>query len=183
MPTYISLLRGINVSGQNKIKMDRLKEMYENLHFTNIITYIQSGNVIFQCKKTDPDDLAIEISTCIKSTFGMEIPVMVFEKNELKEIVFKNPFLTDEKKEISYQHVTFLARMPDKFSKESFVQYKSPVEEMAHFDRAIYLYCPNGYGKTKLTNSLFESKLNVGATTRNLRTTTELLNIAEKLTK
>lgn len=181
MTTYISLLRGINVSGQKKIKMDDLKEIYENLHFINTQTYIQSGNVVFQYDKSEQKDLELKISSQIQKYVGFFVPIIVLETLELKEIVERNPYLVDKTKDISHLHVTFLSSKPEQIDFEIFYHNKSQVEEFALIEKAVYLYCPNGYGKTKLTNTFFENKLKVKATTRNWKTTTELLNIAEKL--
>ena len=180
MTTYISMLRGINVSGQKMIKMDALKEMYEDLHFTNIQTYIQSGNVIFNDNHTEQIDLGQRISNELMRKFGFEIPVIVLDTVELKEIIEKNPFTSDKTKEISHLHVTFLSSKTELIDNGLFYQKKAPGEEFAITEKAVYLYCPKGYGQTKLTNAFFESKLKVGATTRNWKTTLELFRIAEK---
>ena len=180
MTTYISMLRGINVSGQKMIKMDALKEMYEDLHFTNIQTYIQSGNVIFNDNHTEQIDLGQRISNELMRKFGFEIPVIVLDTVELKEIIEKNPFTSDKTKEISHLHVTFLSSKTELIDNGLFYQKKAPGEEFAITENAVYLYCPKGYGQTKLTNAFFESKLKVGATTRNWKTTLELHRIAAK---
>jgi uncharacterized protein (DUF1697 family) len=179
MTTYISLLRGINVSRQKLIKMDVLKKMYEDLHFVNIQTYIQSGNVIFQAKKSENKDLETRISSQIQRCFGFEVPVIVLETGELKDIVERNPYKADKTKDISYLHVTFLSSEPEHINLELINIKRSPVEGFTLFERAVYLYCPNGYGKTKLTNTFLENILKVSATTRNWKTTVELFTIAE----
>ena len=178
MTTYISLLRGINVSGQKMVKMPVLKEMYESLHFTNILTFIQSGNVVFQCKKSENKDLEKIISGQIQKNFGFEVPVIVLDTDELTAIIERNPYKDDNTKDISYLHVTFLSSTPEQINFETIPKLKSPGEEISLIERAVYLYCPNGYGKTKLTNTLLENRLKVGATTRNWKTTLELLNMA-----
>ena len=180
MTTYISILRGINVSGQKMIKMDALKEMYEDLHFTNIQTYIQSGNVIFQSVQSEPKDLRQRISNELMKKFGFEIPVIVLDTIELKEIAERNPFKSNKTKDISHLHVTFLSSKPERIDNTMIIQNKAKEEEFAITDKAVYLYCPNGYGRTKWTNTFFENKLKVEATTRNWKTTIELLRIAEK---
>ena len=180
MTTYISILRGINVSGQKIIKMDALKEMYEDLHFNNIQTYIQSGNVIFQNTQSRQIDLGQIISNELTGKFGYEVPVIVLDTVELKEIIERNPFTSDEIKDISHLHVTFLSSKPERIDDVLIYQKKASEEEFAITEKAVYLYCPNGYGRTKLTNTFFENRLKVGATTRNWKTTIELLRIAEK---
>jgi uncharacterized protein (DUF1697 family) len=179
MTTYLSLLRGINVSGQKTVKMDALKEMYEDLHFVNVRTYIQSGNVIFEGKKSNRKDLEMLISNQLQKHFGFEVPVIILESGELKDITARNPYRDDMTKDISYMHVTFLSSKPAPVTLATINKVASPGEELTITDKAVYLYCPNGYGKTKLTTTFLEKTLKVGATTRNWKTALELLNIAE----
>jgi uncharacterized protein (DUF1697 family) len=178
MATYISILRGINVSGQKVIKMDVLKVLYEDLNFKNVKTYIQSGNIVFQYTSTAHTELEQLISRKINQQFGFDVSVMVMNIEKLTRIISNNPFIKDETKDISHLHVTFLSSVIEKVDKEIINQYKSAGEEFLISDDVIYLYCPNGYGKTKLSNTFFEKKLKVGATTRNWKTTNELLKIA-----
>ncbi|PKP29913.1 MAG: hypothetical protein CVU00_14140 [Bacteroidetes bacterium HGW-Bacteroidetes-17] len=181
MQTYISLLRGINVSGQKIIKMAALKKMYEDLKFMNVQTYIQSGNVVFQASETTKEELETLISNQIKSDFGFEVPVLVLDTKELKEIMEQNPFALDQNKNSSSIYITFLSSKPGQIDQEILRQKQVIGEEFILTEKAVYLYCPNGYGKTKLTNTFIENRLQVRATTRNLKTTNELLRIAENL--
>lgn len=181
MPTFISILRGINVSGQKLIKMEALKEMYEKLGFTSIQTYIQSGNVVFRSENSDPVSLEKMISQQILKSTGFEVPVIVLDLADLKEIISNNPFLTDSSKEISHLHVTILSAIPDDVIAEKMNAKKSPDEDYSFVGRAIYLYCPNGYGRTKLHNNFIEKAGKVPATTRNWKTILEIFNIAERL--
>lgn len=178
METYISILRGINVGGRNKIKMDALMSLYKNLDFVNIRSYVQSGNVIFSSKKNDVKVLENQISLQIKKAFGLDVPVFVLNVNTLKDIIKGNPFTKDNKKNSAFMHVTFLSNQPKQFDKESIYKKRSENEEIAFVSNAVYLYCPNGYGNTKLSNNFLERKLNVPATTRNWKTTTELFTLA-----
>lgn len=181
MHTYISILRGINVGGKRIIKMAELKEMCVKLGFTNIATFIQSGNVIFQAKKFNAKELSIIISTAIVETFGFDVPVIVMELKELQKIKTTNPFLKDSSKAIEFLHVTFLSDIPiaEEFNKIKQGDYKSV--EFYIIEKAIYLYCPDGYSNSKLTNGFLENKLKVTATTRNWKTINELIAIGESL--
>lgn len=165
------------------IKMDALRHLYADLGFTNVQTYIQSGNVVFQNKETRLQDLEKKIAKKIFEQFGFEVPVLVKEIEELKKIVKNNPFTSDKTKDASYLHITFISAQPDKTNLDKIKEGQYQPEEFELLDKTIYLYCPNGYGNSKLTNSFFERKLKVVATTRNWKTTNELLNIAEKLLK
>jgi Uncharacterized protein conserved in bacteria len=181
MKTYISILRGINVSGQKIIAMAALREMYEYLGFRNVQTYIQSGNVIFQDDRYESSELTTVIFNQILKQFGFEVPVIVLTIETLERIITNSPFKNEESKDARYLHVTFLASPPVMADDEGVLMRKSDDEDVAITDEALYLYCPNGYGKTKLTNSFIEAKLNVVATTRNWKTANELLRISLKV--
>ena len=181
MQTYIAILRGINVGGKRIIKMLALKEMFITLGYQNIATYIQSGNVVLQSKKANPIKLAEVITNAISKTFGFDVPVIVFEYETLNNIVEENEFFKHKSKSVEHLHITFLA---DELTKENQAKIKRedylPDEFLIH-GKAIYLYCPNGYSKSKLTNDFFEKKLRVNATTRNWKTTLAIKEIANQI--
>ena len=178
MTTYISILRGINVSGKKLIKMDALKAMYEQLGFQNAITYVQSGNVVFSSEIEDSKNLEQLIKTKIKEVFDFEVPIIVLTKDELAEIVANNPFSKDATKDKEFLHFTFLAAQPGNINVEDIASKKQEGEDIAFSNKVIYLYCPLGYGNTKLSTNFLESQLKVEATTRNYNTTTALLKLA-----
>jgi uncharacterized protein (DUF1697 family) len=181
MKTCISMLRGINISGHKIIKMDALKVLYAELGFTHVQTYIQSGNVVFMHTSADLAELEKIIVDGIRQKFGCEVPVIVKEMEELKQIVASNPFLNDNKKDISKIYLTFLYSVPDmeRFSKIG--EGQNFEEEYKLTGNTIYIYCPNGYGNTKLSTNFLESKLKLSATSRNWKTILELLKIAEEI--
>ena len=180
MKTYISILRGINVSGKRMIKMGDLQKLYESLGFKNIHTYIQSGNVVFQFKKSKTAELEKKISKLINDKYNFEVPVLVLETDELRLILENNPFVNTRNEDSTKLHVTFLEDAPDKAAIAKISGNLSPDEYLIN-GKAIYLFCPNGYGNTKLNNNFFESKLKLTATTRNWKTSNELLKIAESI--
>lgn len=181
MKIYISILRGINVSGHKLIKMDALRKSFESMQFSNVKTYLQSGNIIFSYDDIEEKNLEEQISKEIEKEFGFDVPVIVLSIERLKQIIDHNPFVKDPIKDTLFLHITFLSSKPKEFSKDKIVEKKDKEEEIAFSDSAIYLYCPNGYGNTKLSNNFLERNLNVIATTRNWRTTNELLKIAEQI--
>ena len=157
MAVYVSILRGINVSGKNKLKMDELKAMYKSLGFTNITTYIQSGNVVFESKAID--NLAQLIEDKIKQSFQLDVPVIIRTKEELSSTFTQNPFLSEKDIEMEKLHVTYLSETPQQ---ENLIKIASNNYEPDRFiikNKKVYVYCPNGYGKTKLNNTFFEKKL------------------------
>ena len=177
MNTYISLLRGINVNGQRKIQMKDLAELYALLGFEKIVTYVQSGNVVFSSKLNTISKLAQIIEKGIEDKFGYVVPVKVMEQNELQKIISGNPFLKVKGIDITKLHVTFLSSAPTKENLKKIISADDDNDKMVIAGKEIYLLCPNGYGRTKLTNSFFENKLKTKATTRNWKTVNALMEL------
>ena len=181
MTSYISILRGINVGGHNPVKMEALRQLYTELGYSDIQSYIQSGNVIFRSTLTDPHYLEKSIQEKFFEVFGWNVSVLVLSSEELKTALVNNPFIKDELKNTAFMHLTFLSGIPDKTNLEKIhAGYYLP-DEFYISGKTIYLYCPTGYGNTKLSNTFFENKLNLTATTRNLKTSSVLLSMAENL--
>jgi uncharacterized protein (DUF1697 family) len=177
MKTYISILRGINVSGQKKIIMTDLKLLYEALGFSDVVTYIQSGNVVFKTNlKTTTTKLAKLIEDKIKGNYGFEVPVIIRTQNELQNIIDRNPFTNDE---IESLYVTFLSNQPNTNYLEKLENVNYLPDKFEIIDKEIYLSV-NSYGNTKLSNNFFESKLKVTATTRNLKTIMKLIELVNE---
>jgi uncharacterized protein (DUF1697 family) len=180
MITYIALLRGVNVSGKNIIKMSELKQLFIDLGFYDVITYIQSGNVIF--KSPIKKQILIEdaIVSEIFKQFEHDVHVLVLTKDKLTTIFNSNPFLTKNPTiNISKLHVTFLNTEPDISNKHDIeaLVIESEDEFIIH-KNSVYLHCPNGQAKTKLTTNLFEKKLKSPATTRNWKTISKLVELS-----
>jgi uncharacterized protein (DUF1697 family) len=175
--TYVSMLRGVNVSGQNKIAMGDLRATFVGLGHSDVQTYIQSGNVISTSRSTRPLEVASAIEKRIERDCGLAVKVVVRTKEELALVLRDNPFLgkgTDPTK----LHVTFLADRPDPTLVSQVEEHKEPVDEFGVGTREVYLHCPAGYGRTKLNNAFWERRLRVAATTRNWKTVTTLLVLA-----
>lgn len=181
MPTYISILRGINISGHRIIKMEALRGMYAKLGYADIQTYIQSGNVIFRSSSASVQEIEREISKEIESCFGFDVPVIVLDSDELRQVISDNPFVKDDTIDISKVHVTFLSAIPETEKYELIREGDYQGDKFCLVNRSIYVYCPNGYGNTKLNTNFIESRLKVAATSRNWKTTLELLRMAEMI--
>ena len=181
MQTYIAILRGINVSGKNTIKMDKLNELFVRLNFQNVKTYIQSGNMVFQSKSTDYQAFEKQIQDKIREEFGFEVPVMVIQKSDWDFMATNNPFVNKRQEDITKLHVTFFSKMPEQALFEKIKDGNYAADEFIISDKSIYLFCPNGYGNTKLSNNFFENKLKITATTRNWKTVNELMTMAESI--
>ena len=174
--TYISMLRGINVSGQKMIKMTELKVLYESLRLNNVATYIQSGNVIFQSKEKDPVSLGDAIEKAIERTFGFSVTVVLRQPAEFQRVINKCPFLGSAKIDESRVYVTFLKSRPASALVKAMALVPNKSNDTYQISgNEIYLHCPDGYGKTMLSIAFFEKYLKVPATTRNWKTVQTLL--------
>ena len=180
MNKYISLLRGINVSGQKRIKMADLRLHLESIGLTNVQTYIQSGNVIFCSKLKDASKIKESIENKILEVYNFSVPTMILTKPRLEKTISGNPFNLD-RIDFSKLFITFLDSVPKNNSIENIGKFKGENEKFILSEDVIYLYCPNGFGRTKLTNNLFENKLNVTATTRNWKTSSKLLEMINEI--
>ena len=151
--------------------MQDLRTLLVSLEFQNVQTYIQSGNIILDSNQLK-QDIVEQIKTGIKKTFGYDVPVIIRTVSEWKDTITNNPYPISEEKLVYF---TFLSRVPENTNIEI---NGGPDDEFTIYKDVVYLYCLTGYGKTKLSNNLFERKLKVEATTRNYRTTLKLLELA-----
>jgi len=179
METYIALLRGINVSGQKMIPMDGLKTLFGKLGFTEVTSFIQSGNLIFQEKKAEDSlTLSKRIHKAIQKSYGFEVPVQIRTRDQLREIIQTNPFLKARGIDPKKLHTTFLAQVPDSEKRDALQKIRFDADQFRITGSEVYLYCPLGYGNSKVTNAFFENKLGVQATTRNWNTVQSLYRLA-----
>lgn len=178
MNVFIAFLRGINVGGQKKIKMAELKICLEDSGFQQVVTYIQSGNIVVQ-SNMDPIKVRSAIENAIRKVFGFEVPVLVTTADEIESILNKNPYLgIAEEKQLYFV-------LPYNTPKKAFVSNLDPQdyphEEFHITDNCVYLNCKIGAGKAKLSNTIVERKLQLTATTRNLRTMQKMVQLARSI--
>ena len=178
MTTFISLLRGINVSGQKQIRMEDLRAVYEALGLEKVRSYVQSGNVLFNSFETDPARLARLIETQIERTFGFTTPVITRTVTDLEQVLANNPFLNERQAEPTSLYVTLLSALPSEGARNVINNPSKDGDEFFLAGREVYVFCPNGYGRTKLNNTFFEKKLGITATTRNWKTVSTLYRMA-----
>ncbi len=177
MNTYISLLRGINVSGQKKVRTADLKSLYESLELGNVQTYVQSGNVVFDSEEQDVEKLKNSIEAQIEAIFGFSVPVLIRSADDFQRVIKGHPFAHEDPIRVL---VTFLYELPEESKLAELSLYKNKVDQFALGEQEIFLFCPGGYGKTKLSNNFFEKKLGVVATTRNWKSVNTLYEMASK---
>lgn len=176
MRTYVALLRAINLGSRNKIAMADLRSLFAALEAEDVTTYVQSGNVVFRSGARKPVDLTEAIEQRIRRDLGLDVRVLLRTRAELATVVAGNPF-TDGEPDANL-HVTFLAETPSRTRIRDLDPQSAPPDELHVAGREVYLRCPNGYGRSKLTNAFFEKRLGVAATTRNWRTVTKLAELA-----
>jgi len=181
MPTYIAMLRGINVSGHKIIKMEDLRKSFETIGFRQVKTYVQSGNVIFEAGKNPAAALCDQIRKRLSSDFGFEVPVLLKTSKELERVIHDNPFLKAAAIDHSKLHVTFLSKAAPITAKKDLEKLIVNGEHFHVKGQEIYLYCPNGYGRTKISNTAIEKKLEVEATTRSWKSVNALLGSAHQI--
>jgi uncharacterized protein (DUF1697 family) len=180
MITYVALLRGINVSGHNLIKMAELKRMFEAIGFARVQTFIQSGNVLFQSAEP-AESLRPRIEQEITAVFGMTVPVMLRTAAELERVIRDCPFPTGALSEGENVYVTLLADQPSQEGLERMLTVPGGIDEFRIGARVIYLLYRQPVHKSKLTNNLTERKLGMSATTRNWQTMNKLVVLAQAI--
>ena len=173
---YLALIRGINVGGNNLIRMPELRASFERAGFTNVTTYIQSGNVVFCAPPGSVKKLAVGLEKAIEARFGFPVPVVVRSHEQLRNVVQANPFRSRGASE-KMLHVIFLADEPDASAVSKLDPQRSPGDEFRVIGSEIFLYLPNGAGNSKLTNAYFDSKLSTIGTARNWTTVLKLLEM------
>jgi uncharacterized protein (DUF1697 family) len=178
MAVVVSLLRGVNVGGHNKIKMDALRDLYLSLGLGDPRTHIQSGNVIFETKAKDLDALAKRVSAAIEQTLGVRSEVILRTTAELLDVIARNPFATRSDVASNKLVVDFLASDPGPDARDRIGKLQGGPEELYLDGRELYIYFPNGQGRSKLQPAAIDRALKVPATARNWNTVTKLLELA-----
>jgi uncharacterized protein (DUF1697 family) len=177
MKTLVALLRGINVGSKNRVPMAGLKSELAELGFEDVVTYVQSGNVVFRAPAGSKDDTAADIEKRITKAYGLSVAVVLRTPAELARIAKNNPFLGREA-DLSRLHVVFLNRRPPAGAVAKLDPERSPPDEFRVRTREIYLHLPGGSARTKLTLDYFESRLGVAGTARNWKTLLKLIELA-----
>jgi uncharacterized protein (DUF1697 family) len=177
VPIYIALLKGINVGGKNLLKMIALKAAFENAGFKNVVTYKQSGNIIFEAKKSTPSLLETQISALIFNNFNLSIATFVISAQDFENSIHKNPLINNTNYDTGFMHITFLADSPKTIDITKLMQTPLQNDAIEIIEQSIYLYCPGGYSATKFTNAKIEATLKCTATTRNWKTCIAILSL------
>ncbi len=168
------------MTGHNSIKMNELSLLFKSLGLRENKTYIQSGNVIFKADgKHSENELAKLIEEEIERKYSYKIPSMIRNIDDLKSLFRINPYLAEPDFEPSKMAVIFLHDELSESQADKMININYPPDKYQLSDKEIFIYCPNGFGRTKLYTNFFEGKMGVTGTARNWKTITTILNIAE----
>lgn len=181
MATHVALLRGINLGGRNKLAMADLRAAVSSLGYSNVSTYIQSGNVLFSPPETETDAARLEtaISDVIASTFSLKIGVVVMTRDQLAAVISQNPY--PQEPTPKYVHLMFLGADPDQAQLDRIeaankaAAAKGSRDSVTVIGRTLYLHTPDGYGRSELAQTLSRTTLRVNGTARNLATAAKLV--------
>jgi len=177
----ISLLRGVNGGGHNKIKMETLRALYVSLGLLDVQTYVQSGNVVFRAKERSLASLARRIEDGIEREFGFRPAVVLRTCSEMRTAIARNPFAARQGIEPGKLLLTFLAGDPGDEARAQALAIKTEPEELHIHGSHAYIYFPNGMGRPKMSWPRIEKALKTSGTGRNWNTVTKLLEMAEAL--
>ena len=173
---YIAFLRGINVAGQKMIKMDALKLHFDMPGFSNVVTYIQSGNVLFDTKEPDTAKLRKKVEKQLAAKLGYDVPVVVRSLEEIQTAINNNPFTKLKPDDGRKLYIVYLSDAPPPSALAGLKPYTSDTEELKLIGRELYIVT-EGIGNSKLTLNVIEKKLGATGTMRNLATSNKVLTL------
>jgi uncharacterized protein (DUF1697 family) len=178
MQAIIAMLRGVNVGPHNRISMQELRTLCGSLQLQNAQTYVQSGNVVFTSNERNLSALAKRIEDAFERTFGFRARVILRSAAEMQTVIAKNPFA--KRKEIDPRKllVTFLSEELSPEARKQLEEAKAGPEEIRAQARELYVYFPNGMGRSKLP-AVMDRVLRKTGTARNWNSVTKLLEMAE----
>ncbi|HWN39735.1 MAG TPA: DUF1697 domain-containing protein [Gammaproteobacteria bacterium] len=183
MTVYVSMLRGVNVGGSGLIKMEPLREAYESIGLADVRTLLQSGNVLFRSGLKDRQRLVKRIMQEIERRFDLQVEVILRTLAEVASIVDRGPVLSP-RADKSKLLVMFLSSVPDAAAQAALRKWhkdKELKELLELRGPEIYLYYPEGVGRSKLTGAVIESKLDTAGTARNWNTLLKLVEVGRSL--
>ena len=177
MTAIVSLLRGVNVGGHNKIRMEALRELYQSLGLHNPRTHIQSGNVIFGSKERNLKALANRISKALEDDLGIKAEVVLRSAAEIEDVIVRNPFRGRSDVEPNRLHVFFLNQDPPAEATRNIRELNGGPEELHLVGRELYVFFPTGVSGSKLPPAAIDRAVKVPGTARNWNTVNKLLEL------
>ncbi|MEN6453274.1 MAG: DUF1697 domain-containing protein [Prolixibacteraceae bacterium] len=173
MDTFVVFLKGVNIGGHNRVKMDVLKKALTELRFERVKTYINSGNLILQSKQ-GKEKIVDQVAQVIRTNFGINVNMIIKTANELTDIAEKSPFSAETECDYDKRAVVMLSERVDPVQLQVFKDEGKVSENYYLTDDLLFVYYHNGFAKTKLTSDYIERKLRVITTARNWNTILKL---------
>jgi uncharacterized protein (DUF1697 family) len=170
MPVYVALLRGINLGGHKKIKMDELRASLAALGFAEVKTYIQSGNVVFKAAKISDQALSKKIEATILLKFGHSVSVIIRTAEEIEQVIANNPFLKQPDIDPTKLHVMFLREPPAQSALKQLETLVLRPDQFRSLGKELYFYLPNGVAESAVMKKPIDRVLAIPTTMRNWRT-------------
>lgn len=178
MTTYVVFLRGINVGGNKRMKMGDLRNALTTAGIEDPRTLLQSGNVVVE-SNADTAALVDIVETTIQATFGFQSTVIVRTDDEIRGLLADHPFTPEQIEDPGLAHVGFCRDKPDRDGFEAMQEVHEGPEEMRLVGRELFVYYPEGSGRSKLTNSVIEKHLATPTTSRNWNTVLKIKAMLE----
>lgn len=179
MTRYAVFLRAVNVGGHNKVPMASLRDMVTALGYGGVATYVQSGNLVVDAPKQTASAVETAISKALRDELGLTIDAMARSRKDLVAIIDANPFAAEAKEDPKKVHVSFLAGQPTAAARKACDPAEFDPERFEFGDRCLYLYFPDGAGRSKLGTAPWGKRLSMPGTARNWRTVTTMLDMLQ----
>jgi uncharacterized protein (DUF1697 family) len=186
MPRYVALLRGINLGGYNKVAMADLRQVATSLGHTDVVTYIQSGNLVFTSPQADTIGLAGSLEREIAERLGVQPAVMVLSRGELAQVIADNPFPDEtnpkclhavfRREEVSADGIAAIDAAQQR------ARAKGSRDDVVAVGCTLFLHTPDGFGRSELAAQLARSGAQAAGTARNWATVTRLMTMLESAT-
>ena len=174
--THIAFLRGINVGGHNKIPMQALRDLCESIGFTSVKTLLQTGNIHFSSNKP-VERIEADLEAAIEARFGFSVPVTIRKQQDFESILDRSPFATEVSTDPS-RLVLYMCKKAIREDAQAELQDLAQAEEQVYaFSDALWIYFPNGIGRSKLTPTTIDKAVGSPATGRNWKTLTKIRNL------
>jgi uncharacterized protein (DUF1697 family) len=174
MPRYIAFLRAINVGGHNTVKMDFLRHLFESLSFSNVETFIASGNIVFETTLRNAQALAREIDNSLREALGYEVATFIRTVAELATVANYKPFSQSDLDGAAALNIAFLADGLDDKSSQKLMALRTDIDDFHVHGREIYWLCRKKQSGSKISNAVLEKTLGQKSTLRGASTVKKL---------
>ena len=180
MTVLVALLRGVNLGAHKRMKMEALRQVFRDLELEDPQTYLQSGNVVFKSAERDSGKLTKRIESGIEAAFGFRSDVVLRNKKDMQRVAKANPFADRTGIDPAKLAVVFLAAKPPADAQKTLAALNSTPEELVLKGTELYIYYPDGMGRSKLNAASVDRALKTSGTARNWNSVTNILKMMEK---